>query len=120
MSAEVRCPKCSCPLDSVQLPERVTVESCPHCYGAFFDLAELAAFVRARLPAYQRLYFVRLSRDLAVPGTFKHQKVDYRSQGYDPARSGDPLYYLDEKTSAYIRIDHELHERLRRAEIGPR
>jgi acyl-CoA synthetase (AMP-forming)/AMP-acid ligase II len=88
--------------------------------GEAFDLAELAAFVRARLPAYQRLYFVRLSRDLAITGTFKHQKVDYRSQGYDPARSGDPLYYLDEKTSAYIRIDHELHERLRRAEIGPR
>lgn len=42
MSGELRCPKCSCPLDTAQLPERVSVESCPHCYGVFYDLAELA------------------------------------------------------------------------------
>ncbi|MBI4346177.1 MAG: DUF4178 domain-containing protein [Elusimicrobia bacterium] len=42
MSGKLRCPKCSCPLDEIRLPERVTVESCPHCYGVFYDRGELA------------------------------------------------------------------------------
>ncbi|MBI5200638.1 MAG: DUF4178 domain-containing protein [Elusimicrobia bacterium] len=41
----LRCPKCSCPLDVVPLPEGVSVESCPHCFGAFYDAAELAVKV---------------------------------------------------------------------------
>ncbi len=83
-----------------------------------FDLGAFAAFVRERLPAYQRPYFLRLQRELDVTGTFKHQKVDCRSQGYDPGRSNDPLYCLHE--NHYERIDHDLHERIQRGEIGPR
>lgn len=41
----MRCPKCSYPLEEVQLPERVTVDCCPHCFGAFYDRSELAVTI---------------------------------------------------------------------------
>lgn len=50
-----RCPKCSCPLDPVHLPEDVLIESCPHCFGAYYDRSELAILVElagARDTAY--------------------------------------------------------------------
>lgn len=45
MSGPMRCPKCSCPLDQVRLPEAVTIESCPNCFGAYYDRSELAVLI---------------------------------------------------------------------------
>jgi acyl-CoA synthetase (AMP-forming)/AMP-acid ligase II len=60
-----------------------------------FDLESFAAHVRDHLAAYQRPLFLRmLGADMRVTGTLKHQKVDYRDEGYDPARVSDPLYVL--------------------------
>jgi acyl-CoA synthetase (AMP-forming)/AMP-acid ligase II len=83
-----------------------------------FDLGAFAAYVTASLPAHQRPYFVRLQRELAVTGTFKHRKVDYLAQGYDPSRSGDPLYLLE--GGRYARIDADLHARIQDGRAGPR
>ena len=49
------------------------------------NLESLVAFVVEQLPGYQRPYFLRIQRDMRITGTFKHQKVDYRSEGYDPS-----------------------------------
>jgi len=83
-----------------------------------FNLDALASYVCEKLPVFQRPYFVRLSRDMRITGTFKHQKVAYRDEGYDPAKVEDPLFYLDGKR--YVPIDQELHRRLLSGEIGPR
>ena len=48
----------------------------------------------AKLPKYARPIFIRLQQDMRVTGTLKHQKADYRSEGYDPTRTQDPLYAL--------------------------
>ncbi|MBI4425283.1 MAG: DUF4178 domain-containing protein [Elusimicrobia bacterium] len=45
MSGSLRCPKCSCPLELVQLPEGVEVECCPNCFGAYYDRSELSVAV---------------------------------------------------------------------------
>jgi acyl-CoA synthetase (AMP-forming)/AMP-acid ligase II len=86
--------------------------------GEGFDLSGFARFVKDRLPAHQRPYFLRLQREMKVTGTFKHQKSDYRAQGYDPAKSDDPVFYLD--GAGYVAIDAAVYDRLRSGEIAPR
>ena len=83
-----------------------------------FDLEDFAAYVFEKLPNFQRPYFVRLQRNMRITGTFKHQKVDYRKEGFDPALVEDPLYFLgaDKK---YRPIDAELFAQLQSGEIAP-
>ncbi len=71
-----------------------------------FSIDELAAFVSRELPGYMRPYFVRLQREMRITGTFKHQKVDYRREGYDPSLVSDPLYFL--QGDRYVPLDTEL------------
>jgi acyl-CoA synthetase (AMP-forming)/AMP-acid ligase II len=76
-----------------------------------FDLGAFADFVREKLPGYQRPRFLRLLRSgMRVTGTFKHQKVDYRDEGFDPRKVEDPLYLLD--GDHYVPIDEEIYSRI--------
>ncbi len=71
-----------------------------------FDLDAFAAFVRGKLPAYQRPRFLRLLRgDMRITGTFKHQKVDYRQEGFDPRKVEDSLFVLDGE--GYAPVDEQ-------------
>jgi acyl-CoA synthetase (AMP-forming)/AMP-acid ligase II len=83
-----------------------------------FNVEQLGRYVLDNFPVYQRPYFVRVQHDMRVTGTFKHQKVAYRDEGYDPRKVEDPLYFLD--GDKYVRIDEKLYKRLAAAEIGPR
>jgi acyl-CoA synthetase (AMP-forming)/AMP-acid ligase II len=84
--------------------------ACLRCDGDF-SLGAFAAYVMERLPVYQRPYFLRLLGDeMRVTGTFKHQKADYRREGYDPARVRDPLFFLD--GPGYVPLDTALFEDL--------
>lgn len=84
-----------------------------------FDLGAFAEFVIEKLPGYQRPYFIRVQDDMRITGTFKHQKVDYRKEGYDPSKvNGDALYYLDGER--YVPIDEALHQKLMSGEVTPR
>jgi acyl-CoA synthetase (AMP-forming)/AMP-acid ligase II len=83
-----------------------------------FDLNAFARYVVNNLASYQRPYFLRVVPDMRVTGTFKHQKHEYRNEGYDPSRVKDPLYYLDGRQ--YVPIDDGLYDRLAAGEIGPR
>jgi acyl-CoA synthetase (AMP-forming)/AMP-acid ligase II len=83
-----------------------------------FDLDAFAAHVVARLAGYQRPYFIRVQREMRTTATFKHQKVDYRADGYDPSKVADPLYFLE--GDRYRAIDAELYEKLAAGEVAPR
>ena len=76
-----------------------------------FSIAAFAEFVTRELPGYMRPYFVRLQREMQITVTFKHQKVDYRRQGYDPSVVDDPLYFLD--GDRYVPLDAELFASLK-------
>ena len=52
---------------------------------------------------------------MRITGTFKHQKVDYRREGYDPKLVDDPLYFFD--GSEYLPLDGESYEGLRSGRI---
>jgi fatty-acyl-CoA synthase len=77
-----------------------------------FDLAALRAHVEARLPAYARPAFIRLSSGLDMTDTFKHRKRDLVDQGFDPRRTDDAIYFAAQSASAYQRLDAELYEQI--------
>lgn len=83
-----------------------------------FDLSAFADYVQKKLPVFMRPYYIRVQRQMKITETFKHQKVDYREQGYDPSKVSDPLYYLN--GDGYVPIDAALYQRLQAGEIGPR
>ncbi len=75
--------------------------------GEAFSLAELEARVAAELPAYAAPLFLRLGAAVALTETFKHRKQDLLRDGFDPARTDDPLYVRVE--GRYLRLGPGLH-----------
>ena len=88
-----------------------------HC-GEAFSTDAFGAFVVENLPVYQRPYFLRVQRDMRITGTFKHQKVDYQREGYDPSLVSDPLYLLDGEK--YVPLDAETYEGIQSGRISLR
>ncbi len=61
-----------------------------------FNIESFAQFVSNQLASYQRPVFVRIIQGgMRVTGTFKHQKTDYRKEGFNPDLVSDPLYFLN-------------------------
>jgi fatty-acyl-CoA synthase len=77
------------------------------------DLAGLRKHLASALPAYARPLFLRIQDSIAVTATFKHQKTDLVRQGFDPAASGDAIYFDDPSQQAYVRLDDALFERIK-------
>jgi fatty-acyl-CoA synthase len=69
-----------------------------------FDVAQLAAHLKPRLPPYARPIFLRLTPALDITGTFKQRKVDLVREGFDPAAIADPLYFLEPVSGKYERL----------------
>jgi acyl-CoA synthetase (AMP-forming)/AMP-acid ligase II len=83
---------------------------------ADFDLESFGAFVMEQLPGYQRPLFIRLlDGEMRATSTFKHQKVDYREEGFDPSAIRDPLYLLS--GGRYLPIDADLFASIGRGEL---
>lgn len=84
-----------------------------------FDLQKLADYANNSLPNYQRPYFVRLlsGDEMRTTSTFKHQKVDYRKEGFDPRAINDPLYFL--QNGSYVPIDADLFAKIEAGEVSP-
>jgi acyl-CoA synthetase (AMP-forming)/AMP-acid ligase II len=80
-----------------------------------FSLESFGRFVSERLPGYQHPLFVRLLQaEMRVTGTFKHQKVDYRSEGFDPNKIPDRLYLFDGES--YAPLDEQLYRQIEAGE----
>ncbi len=60
-----------------------------------FDIESFATHVDRELPAYARPVFVRLQKDISTTGTFKYRKTDLVTDGFDPKRSKDQIWYRD-------------------------
>jgi fatty-acyl-CoA synthase len=71
--------------------------------GEDFEIEAFGAYAIANLAGYQRPIFLRLQNEMRITVTFKHQKVDYRREGYDPSLLNDPLYLLD--GDRYVPLD---------------
>jgi fatty-acyl-CoA synthase len=74
---------------------------------ASFDLVALRDHLKAHLPDYACPIFLRLQDHLDITGTFKPRKLELVSEGFDPARTGDPIYVEDKVSQGYVRLDAE-------------
>lgn len=71
-------------------------------------LDALQSLCEKELPSYARPRFLRFLSDMDVTGTFKHQKVQLRDQGFDPAKVPDPVYILHPESKRYEPLDQEV------------
>jgi len=82
-----------------------------------FDVDAFGEYAESALPRYARPLFVRLLSDMRVTSTLKHQKGEYRSEGYDPARTRDPLFAS--VGGRYQPLTPELYERIHSGHVTP-
>ena len=80
--------------------------------GGDFDLDAFREHLRQRLAAHARPLFVRLQSAIDTTSTFKQRKLDLVRDGFDPARTGDAVYFDHPLSGRFVRIDEELHQRL--------
>jgi fatty-acyl-CoA synthase len=76
------------------------------------DLAALRRHLQGQLPDYARPMFLRLTGELDVTGTFKQKKGALAREGFDPAASGDPIFFDDPQAQAFVRLDAAGFDRL--------
>lgn len=65
------------------------------------DPAKLATYCRTNLPSYSIPVFIRFLENVNLTGTFKHQKVEYRKQGCDPAKIKDPMWWYNTASGTF-------------------
>jgi fatty-acyl-CoA synthase len=85
--------------------------------GASLDGASLYARVVRELPAYAQPAFVRVWEAPDLTGTLKLKKTLLQKQGFDPAATSDPIFYRDDESRAYQRLDASIHELIARAAL---
>ena len=76
-----------------------------------FDVEAFAKHVDEQLPSYARPLFVRLQQQIETTGTFKYRKIDLVNEGFDPAKTKDPLYFRD-PGKGYVKITKALHAKI--------
>ena len=76
------------------------------------DLTGFRAHLVGNLPDYARPLFVRIKSEIDVTGTFKQKKVDLVRDGFDPTEIGDPIYFNDHQSQAFVRLDKALYDRI--------
>ena len=86
------------------------------CGGAC-DLKALHAHLRAHLPEYAQPLFLRVQQAIDVTGTFKQKKIDLVKDGFNPAATGDPIYFNDPQARAFVPLDSALHQRIEKGEL---
>jgi fatty-acyl-CoA synthase len=76
-----------------------------------FDMVAFAKHVDEQLPSFARPIFVRLQKAIETTGTFKYRKMDLVNEGFDPAKTKDPLYFRD-PAKGYVKITKAIHAKI--------
>jgi fatty-acyl-CoA synthase len=76
------------------------------------DLPAFRAHLIDRLPAYAVPVFLRCRQAIEMTETFKPKKHVLQSQGYDPAATGDAIYFHDRESQAFVPLDQALYDRI--------
>ncbi len=80
--------------------------------GAHFSPELFYEHTTALLPSYAVPAFVRLLPTAEMTATFKLKKNDLQSDGFDPTKTGDLLFYRDDQKRSYELIDGSSHGRI--------
>lgn len=81
------------------------------------DLVALSRHLDDRLPAYAKPVFIRCKGEIETTSTFKLKKVDLVSDGFDPHRIADALFYLDPAAGHYVALDLAAYDRIAAGEV---
>lgn len=81
------------------------------------DLAAFRAHLTNRLPDYAVPLFLRIRQELEVTATFKYTKNVFERQGYDPAATGDLIYFNHKERREFVRLDKELYDRIQLRQV---
>ena len=76
------------------------------------DLKSLYSHLSRTLPAYARPVFIRFQQEADTTGTLKFRKVDLVATGFDPGKTTDPLFIVDNERGTYAAIDAGTFERV--------
>jgi acyl-CoA synthetase (AMP-forming)/AMP-acid ligase II len=74
-----------------------------------WDGGAVSVFVVENLPHYARPLFIRVSPELPMTSTLKHQKFGLKKEGFDPGKIKDPIYFWDRHTGKYRLLDEDLY-----------
>jgi citronellyl-CoA synthetase len=85
--------------------------------GASIDWKKFASYVNANLPVYARPYFVRVRREKDATSSFKQLKTALQKEGFDPKAVRDPLYFLDPRKKAYVKLTPGLYGEIQSGKI---
>jgi fatty-acyl-CoA synthase len=82
-----------------------------------FDLQAFWIHLSLRLPAYARPMFLRFRDNIDVTGTLKYSRTELVREGYDPDATADPVYFGDQETQKFNRVDPDLYRRIQSGQI---
>lgn len=68
---------------------------------------DLADHARRQLPQYAVPLFLRLTKQVEVTGTLKHQKVALRDEGVDPSKMDGEVFWLERGAEGYRVLDEK-------------
>ena len=74
-----------------------------------FEFEALAEHFQTALPSYAVPKFVRLNTDFEYTSTHKIKKMGLKKEGFDPAKSADPIYVLLPGASAYQPLTNDIY-----------
>jgi fatty-acyl-CoA synthase len=80
--------------------------------AARFDFRAFYRHCAGALAEYARPVFLRFPRALDITGTFKQRKVGFVAEGFDPARTDDPLFVIDPARETFAPLDAAAHARI--------
>jgi len=99
----------------VKMPDtdgRIGMAAIQLAEGQPFDGAAFHAFAAENLAGYALPGFVRVVAGMDLTGTFKIRKTDLQNEGFNPAATPDPLYYLDSRGETYAPLDASAFQRI--------
>lgn len=76
------------------------------------DLEALSQHVRAQLPPFAIPVFLRFKEEVEVTGTFKYRKLDLVSDGFDPVKIGDPMFWMNPAAKRYEPLTPEVFDQI--------
>eukprot|EP01116_Phalansterium_solitarium_P017829 TRINITY_DN44_c1_g1_i2.p1 TRINITY_DN44_c1_g1~~TRINITY_DN44_c1_g1_i2.p1 ORF type:complete len:621 (-),score=160.79 TRINITY_DN44_c1_g1_i2:184-2046(-) len=82
------------------------------------DLKAFHDYAVKELPPYAVPVFIRLTEHMPVTTTFKHVKVEFVQNGFNPALVHDPIFVRDSTLKKYVPVDGQLFARIASAEFG--
>ena len=81
------------------------------------NLREFQRHLESSLPSYARPIFVRQKQTLSTTGTYKIQKGDLKSEGYNLDRVDDPIYYFEKSTGSFKKLNPEALQQIQSRRI---